>query len=114
MQEGANISDLDEAAVLIALYNSSQPQGLGFLHFTWERMPHSEAVELLKTHREFDYLKGRVMKVRFFAAGELRLIDQSSAQQEADSLLRPVWRDGLFLIRQTFPEIRERALASVK
>jgi len=41
-------------------------------------------------------------------SGELELINQATAQQESDSLLRPVWRDGRFLVRQTFPEIRER------
>ena len=51
--------------------------------------------------------KGRLAVLRG-ADGELELINQATAQQESDSLLRPVWRDGRFLVRQTFPEIRER------
>lgn len=40
--------------------------------------------------------------------GALKLINQATPQQESDSLLRPIWRDGTLLVRQTFPEIRQR------
>ena len=60
-----NISELDKADVLIALYENSKPQGLGWLQ---EMVPHStmtreEANELLEQTTYFDYLKGRIMKV---------------------------------------------------
>jgi len=59
-----DISKLDKAAVLAALYNHSQPLGLGFLHATPEDMSNSEARQLLDGGQEyFDYLKGRVMKI---------------------------------------------------
>lgn len=60
-----DISQLDKAAVLAALYNRARPQGMGFLHYTPEPMTHDQARELLgKMHEPyFDYLKGRVMKV---------------------------------------------------
>jgi hypothetical protein len=64
----ADISDLNEAAVLAALYNASKPQGMGFLQYTPEPMEEEEAAELLSRYREFDYLRGRVMKIRFFNA----------------------------------------------
>lgn len=51
--------------VLAALYNASQPQGLGFLHFTPEDMTVQQAAALLEEHTYFDYLRGRVMKVDF-------------------------------------------------
>ncbi len=63
-----DISKMDEADVLAALYNASRPQGLGFLHFQPEPMSSEEAAELLKESRYFDYLKGRVMKINFFDA----------------------------------------------
>ena len=61
-----DISKLDKAAVLAALYNASRPLGMGFLHFTPEDMTHDEAAELLKQAGEwpyFDYVQGRVMKI---------------------------------------------------
>ena len=61
-----DISDLNEATVLAALYNASRPLGMGMLHFTPEPMAAEEAAELLAQYRSFDYLKGRVMKIDFF------------------------------------------------
>jgi len=58
-----DISGIDKAELLAALYNASKPQGMGFLHFTPEPLPIEEARELLKGGSSFDYLKGRVMKV---------------------------------------------------
>lgn len=40
--------------------------------------------------------------------GELRLIERATPEQEAASLLRPVWENGRFLYRQTFTDIRNR------
>lgn len=59
-----DISKLDKAEVLAALYNASHPQGLGFLHFDPKPMTRDEAVELLTKSTYFDYVKGRVLKVR--------------------------------------------------
>jgi nicotinamide phosphoribosyltransferase len=42
------------------------------------------------------------------ASGALKLTNQATAEQEASSLLRPVWRNGTFLARDTFAEIRAR------
>lgn len=53
----------NKAKVLVALYNSSKPQGMGFLHYDPTPMSQSEAEELLRSQTYFDYLKGRVMKV---------------------------------------------------
>ena len=58
-----NISGLNEAEVLAALYNNSKTQGLGILHYTPEPMTVQEATEILEETTCFDYLKGRVMKV---------------------------------------------------
>lgn len=63
---------LTDAEVLVALYNASRPQGLGFLHAENGDMTLSEASELLGGERGepgqptrgtyFDYLKGRIIK----------------------------------------------------
>jgi hypothetical protein len=58
-----DISGLDKAEVLAALYNNSKMQGMGVLHYTPEPMTVQEATELLNHADCFDYLKGRVMKV---------------------------------------------------
>lgn len=58
-----DISKMNKAEVLAALYNRARPLGMGMLHFTPQDMTESEAEELLKQQQSFDYLKGRVMKV---------------------------------------------------
>lgn len=58
-----DIKGLNKAEVLAALYNNSKPQGLGFLNFDAKNMMVAEAEEILKKTTDFDYLKGRVMKV---------------------------------------------------
>lgn len=63
MSESIDISGLDKADVLCALYNNARAQGMGFLHFTPEPLSRAEALEELKRIERFDYLKGRVMKV---------------------------------------------------
>lgn len=58
-----NISGIDKAAILAALYNNSKAQGMGFLHFTPQDMSVDEAKQLLQQETCFDYLHGRVMKI---------------------------------------------------
>ena len=59
-----DISKLDKAAVLAALYNHARPQGLGVLHFDPSSMTVEQAQKILATGQtSFDYIKGRVMKV---------------------------------------------------
>lgn len=65
MKEGSiSTARLDKAEVLAALYNASRVQGMGVLQAKNGLMTTDEARELLKTQTYFDYLHGRVMKVR--------------------------------------------------
>lgn len=68
--ETIDISTLDKAEVLSALYNASRQQGMGFLHsrgaagMTKEQA--QEEIDALRADNrplDFDYLHGRVMKV---------------------------------------------------
>jgi hypothetical protein len=69
-----NIQGIDKAAVLAALYNAPHTQGMGVLSYTPQDMTIEEARELIKSQTVklgdgkeviyFDYVKGRVMKVR--------------------------------------------------
>lgn len=58
-----SLKGLNKGKVLAALYNASHPQGMGILHFDPAPMTTEEAESLLKRQTDFDYLKGRVMKV---------------------------------------------------
>lgn len=58
-----NISHLDKAVVLAALYNQAHVQGLGILHAKPGDMSIEEARALLADQTYFDYLHGRVMKI---------------------------------------------------
>lgn len=67
MQEGhVDITGLDKAEVLAALYNNSRPLGMGHLHFVPGNLPIEEARALIEQRGialNYEYLKGRVMKV---------------------------------------------------
>ena len=63
MKDKISLKGLDKAAVLSALYNASHDQGLGFLEYDPAPMTAEEAQRLLDEDTDFDYLKGRVMKV---------------------------------------------------
>lgn len=60
-----DISNYDKAEVLAALYNNAKVQGLGILHADDSDMTREEASEILhkSPSKDFDYLKGRVMKI---------------------------------------------------
>jgi len=58
-----NIEGINKAEILAALYNKSQPLGMGIIHFQSVDMSVNEAEELLKQDTYFDYLKGRIMKI---------------------------------------------------
>jgi hypothetical protein len=63
------MKDVQPEVILAALYNSTHPQGMGFLNFEKADMELDEARELLEKFEfngvaHFDYLKGRVMKMR--------------------------------------------------
>jgi hypothetical protein len=59
-----SIKGLNKCAVLAALFNASKPQGLGFLHYNAKPMTEAEAEVLLEQTTYFDYLQGRVMKIK--------------------------------------------------
>lgn len=63
MSNEIDITGLDKADVLAALYNASRPLGLGALFYTPQGMTHEEAQAAIAQGTDFDYLHGRVMKV---------------------------------------------------
>ena len=67
--EDLDISGLDKAELLRRLFNASRPLGLGALQPYEAEMSHEEAQELCdeyaKLNARFDYIRGRVIKVKF-------------------------------------------------
>jgi hypothetical protein len=59
-----NIKGLDKGAVLAALYNNANVQGMGIFQATPGNMTAEEGAKLLERETYFDYLYGRVMKIR--------------------------------------------------
>lgn len=63
-EENIDITGLSKPKVLVALFNSSKQQGLGFLNSQGAKpLTPEEAEGILKEQSYFDYLRGRVMKV---------------------------------------------------
>ncbi len=58
-----NIKGTKRSAILQALYNNSKPIGFGVMQYEEKDMTNDEAFLLLLKNSEFDYIKGRVMKV---------------------------------------------------
>ena len=61
-----NIAGLNKAAVLAALFNASKQQGMGFMDARGaSQMTVADAEQVLRESRtpDFDYLRGRVMKI---------------------------------------------------
>lgn len=87
MSEGTiSIAGLDKALVLAALYNNSKPLGMGYLHFTPQPMTKDEAEAILadSASKYFDYLKGRVMKIKLEGVNlDPRLYDRDNGQGAA-------------------------------
>ncbi len=64
MEHQIDISGMDKAEILAALYNGSFQQGMGKLHERGrDSLSKEEAKELLNESSYFDYLHGRIMKI---------------------------------------------------
>jgi hypothetical protein len=91
-----DISKLNKAEVLAALYNASKQQGMGFMHAIGrEPMTVEQAAEEIESMKPygtyFDYLHGRVMKVDI-GGDELRtgLFDRDNGSGAAARALQPL------------------------
>lgn len=84
-----DITGLNKADVLAALYNASRPQGMGFMHYDPTVMTRAEAELLLQQYPYFDYLKGRVMKVSLKSDTEFdeRFYDRDNGDGAAQSVI---------------------------
>ena len=90
MRETIDISSMDKAEVLAALYNASHPQGLGLLNARPEPMTTEEARQGLDTGQTyFDYVKGRVLKIDLTGDTlDPGLYDRDNGAGAAESALR--------------------------
>ena len=81
------------------------------LKATWVEI-NGEGRAIYKTPKTDDGVKNSArgrLAVTADAAGRLSLIENATAEQEASSLLRPTWKDGLSLVDEAYAVIRERA-----
>ena len=88
-----DISGLNKADVLAALYNGARPQGLGFLHYDPAPMTTEEAQVHLDNQPfgYFDYLIGRVMKVDLSKdVLDTYLYDRDNGRGAAMEALKPL------------------------
>lgn len=85
-----NITGLNPAKVLAALYNNAKVQGLGFLQADRNVMTTEEAQKYLDESEDkyFDYLKGRVMKIAI-KGDELntRLYNRDNGEGSAERII---------------------------
>ena len=85
-----NIKGLNKAEVLAALYNNARVQGMGFLQADNKAMTTEEAEKILAEtpDKYFDYLKGRVMKIRI-AGDEIdtRLYNRDNGNGAAEMIV---------------------------
>jgi hypothetical protein len=87
--DSIDISKLDKAEVLAALFNNSRQQGFGLMNASGRNlMSVEEARNILKDQTYFDYLRGRVMKIDL-GGDELSvgLYDRDNGQGAAEAAL---------------------------
>lgn len=83
-----NTKGIKNENILAGLYNASKPQGMGFLQADSADMSNEEAKDLLKDQDYFDYLKGRIMKVRIVGDElEEALYDRDNGQGAARQVI---------------------------
>ena len=97
MNEPIDISKLDKAEVLAALYNASKMQGVSFLACEWRgNMSKEKAQEYIDEccntpgrNLYFDYLNGRVMKINLGKdLLEVRLFDRDNGDGAAQRAIQ--------------------------
>jgi len=88
-----DIKGLDKSEILKALYDNSRPLGLGFLQYKSEPISIEECRELLKKWDHFDYLHGRVMKIRLKGDDLVtRLYNRDNGENAAERIIDSIRR----------------------
>ncbi len=90
-----DISNLNKAQILAALYNDAKPVGMGFLQYDPAPMTEKEAQEILDLGSTyFDYLKGRVMKIDLCGDElETHLYNRDNGEGGAEEIIEKLKRD---------------------
>lgn len=92
-----NISGLNKAKVLQALYARARVQGLGILHAEPSGLSDEDATSMVENNDYFDYVRGRVMKVGL-GGDDLNpaLYDRDNGDGAAAAALKEVFPDHSF------------------
>lgn len=84
-------SEEERVTALIALYGASRPLGMGYIHFRPGPLSREESLDFLAKSSYFDYLMGRVMKVKIPKVGgsfDLSLYDRDNGTGTGEIVLR--------------------------
>lgn len=84
------IEGLNKAEVLATLYNNAKVQGMGIYQAEFKIMTTEEAKFILdqSSDKYFDYLKGRVMKIRIEGDDiDTRLYNRDNGEGEAERVI---------------------------
>jgi hypothetical protein len=90
MKNMVDITGLDPAEVLAALFNAAKTQGVASLFYTPDDMSVDSARELLKKSTYFDYLFGRVMKLEITLESkeiDVRLYNRDNGEDAAQDVI---------------------------
>lgn len=84
-----DISKLNKAEVLRSLYNNAKLQGMGLLFATMEDMTIEQAEKMLEKSNDkyFDYIQGRVLKVRIKDELDTRLYNRDNGDGAAEGVI---------------------------
>lgn len=102
-----DITGLSKAAVLAALYNRAQPQGLGFIHFDPTPWTEADAEAYITNNGSvmvqsasrldlyFDYVKGRVVKCDLSGDSfDSSLFNRDNGSGAAESVIEELRKNG--------------------
>ncbi len=85
---GLDITGIDKAELLAALYNNARPPGPDWILFQNKGMTTCEAAKLLEEDTYFDYLAGRPLKINLKGNTlEPALYDRDQGQGECERIV---------------------------
>jgi hypothetical protein len=110
-----NISKMNKAIVLMALYNASKMQGNSFLGGDGSSMTEQEATERLKSQTYFDYLNGKVMKIDFKSdVLETWLYDRDNGNGAALKAIQKHYPDAVAITEEEAKEVKKVVLEGLE
>lgn len=116
-----SIKGIDKPTLLICLYGRAKAQGMGVVHYTSALLKYAEAEALIAASPYFDYLQGRVMKVKLEgdeldeelydrnngAGAALEAIDVARSMTDIDAFVQARDAHGVKLTREDRQRVQQ-------